>query len=56
MLRGTVRGLSNKETGIKTVEICKVQAIEIVGLRTRSDIIRHEKAQGWPRDLDSENS
>lgn len=62
VLRGTARGLSNKEIaarleiGTKTVETYKTRATEKLGLRTRSDIVRHGAAQGWLRDLDSENS
>lgn len=62
VLRGTARGLSNKEIAArleistKTVETYRARATEKLGLRTRSDIVRFGAAQGWLHDLESENS
>lgn len=53
VLRYTARGLSNKEIAarleisIKTAETYKARALEKLGLRTRSDIVRHGAARSW---------
>lgn len=52
------QGLSNKEIGgrldvsVKTVETHKARAIEKLGLRTRSDIVRYGMAHRWLENLD----
>ena len=53
VLRHTAQGLSNKEIAArleistKTVETYKARAIEKLGLRTRSDIVRYGAGRGW---------
>ena len=53
VLRHTAHGLSNKEIAArleistKTVETYKARAIEKLGLRTRSDIVRYGASRGW---------
>ncbi|NPD68962.1 response regulator transcription factor (plasmid) [Lichenicola cladoniae] len=58
VLRHTAWGLSNKEIAgrlelsAKTVETYKARALEKLGLRSRSDIVRFGAAQGWLQNLD----
>ena len=53
VLRHTAHGLSNKEIAArleistKTVETYKARAVEKLGLRTRSDIVRYGAGRGW---------
>ena len=53
VLRHTAQGLSNKEIGgrleisTKTVETYKARAVEKLGLRSRSDIVRYAARHGW---------
>ena len=53
VLRHTAQGLSNKEIGsrleisTKTVETYKARAVEKLGLRSRSDIVRYAARRGW---------
>ena len=53
VLRHTAQGLSNKEIAArleistKTVETYKARAVEKLGLRTRSDIVRYGASRGW---------
>ena len=60
VLRLTARGYSNKEiasrleVSIKTVETHKARALEKLGIRTRSEIVRYGVAHGWLDDLHSE--
>jgi two-component system response regulator NreC len=55
VLRALAWGKSNKEIAadlaisVKTVEYHKAKAGEKLGLRTRTDILRHALAQGWLR-------
>jgi DNA-binding NarL/FixJ family response regulator len=57
VLKFTAAGLTNKEIarrldiGVKSVETNKARAIEKLGLKTRSDIVRYALAQGWLADL-----
>jgi DNA-binding NarL/FixJ family response regulator len=57
VLKFTAAGLTNKEIarrldiGVKSVETYKARAIEKLGLKTRSDIVRYALAQGWLADL-----
>jgi DNA-binding NarL/FixJ family response regulator len=59
VLRQTARGMGNKEIAAyleistKTVETYKARAIEKLGLRTRSDIVRYGAARGWLSELGS---
>jgi DNA-binding NarL/FixJ family response regulator len=58
VLRHTARGLSNKEIGsrleisTKTVETYKARAVEKLGLRSRSEVVRHAARRGWLNDQD----
>lgn len=53
VLRHTAQGLSNKEIGgrleisTKTVETYKARAVEKLGLRSRSDIVRYAVRRRW---------
>ena len=56
MLRHIAWGRSNKEVAaqlgisIKTVEGYKAEALAKLGLRSRSDILRHGLSRGWISD------
>jgi len=53
VLRRAAQGWTNRETAdalslsIKTVETYKARAAEKLGLKTRAEIVRYAKAQGW---------
>jgi DNA-binding NarL/FixJ family response regulator len=57
VVKFTAAGLTNKEIarrldiGVKSVETYKARAIDKLGLKTRSDIVRYAMAQGWLADL-----
>jgi DNA-binding NarL/FixJ family response regulator len=57
VLKFTAAGLTNKEIarridiGVKSIETYKARAIEKLGLKTRSDVVRYALAQGWLADL-----
>ena len=53
VLRLISQGFSNKEIGarldrsVKTIETHKKRALEKLGIRTRSEIVRHALENGW---------
>lgn len=57
VLRLIAQGHSNKEiaehlsVSVKTVESYKARAMEKLGIKKRSDIVRYAAAQGWLQDL-----
>lgn len=57
VLKLIAAGLTNKEIarrldiGAKTIDTYKSRALEKLGLRTRSDIVRYAMAQGWLSDI-----
>lgn len=59
VLRFTAQGFSNKEiaarldVSTKTVETHKSRALEKLGIRTRSEIVRYGAEHGWLADLKS---
>lgn len=60
VLRAVAEGYSNKEIAatldisVKTVETYKARSMEKLGLRSRVDIIRAARGQGWLRALENE--
>jgi len=57
VVKFTAAGLTNKEIarrldiGVKSVETYKARAVDKLGMKTRSDIVRYAMAQGWLADL-----
>jgi DNA-binding NarL/FixJ family response regulator len=53
VLKLIAAGLTNKEIarrldiGVKTIDTYRARAVEKLGLKTRSDIVRYAMAQGW---------
>jgi DNA-binding NarL/FixJ family response regulator len=57
VLKLIATGLTNKEIarrldiGVKTIDTYRSRAVDKLGLRTRSDIVRYAMAQGWMADI-----
>jgi DNA-binding NarL/FixJ family response regulator len=57
VLKLIAAGLTNKEIarrldiGVKTIDTYRSRAVDKLGLKTRSDIVRYAMAQGWLADI-----